>query len=115
MSENGLQRHIFKNRTKPCGFWARKTKQNLRIEQRNARLEAIRKTKLSDFPNKPAISSSRPKGKPLYREQKEDMYRMYKTNLEDLKDHQRPEPAVSMTIYLLSSLEYLEFNQKLSG
>ena len=98
MSENGLNRHIFKNRTRPCGFWARKIKNNLKIKQRDARQEAIKKTKISDYKSHEKPASSRPRGKPLYSEQKQDMWRMYNKNLEDLKDHQRPEPAVSLFV-----------------
>ena len=39
------------------------------------------------------------------------MLRMYNKNLEALKDMKRPEPAVSMTIFLLSFYGYLKATQ----
>ena len=95
MSELGLKRHIKNNRTLPCGFWARRTKRDLKIAEQKRRSDAIQNTKLKDLgpPKKLGKSTSRPRGKPLSKDEKNSIIRMHDIHFEDMKDS--PRPAVS--------------------
>ena len=95
MSDLGLKRHIKNKRTLPCGFWARRTRRDLKIAEQKRRSDAINNTKLKDLgpPKKLEISTSRPRGKPLSKDEKNSIIRMHDIHFEDMKD--LPRPAVS--------------------
>ena len=95
MSDLGLKRHIKNKRTLPCGFWARRTRRDLKIAEQKRRSDAINNTKLKDLgpPKKLEISTSRPRGKPLSKDEKNSILRMHNIHFEDMKD--LPRPAVS--------------------
>ena len=95
MSDLGLKRHIKNKKTLPCGFWARRTRRDLKIAERNRRDEAIKNTKLKDLgpPTKLLENISRPRGKIVSKEEKISIMRMHDMHLEEMKD--LPRPAVS--------------------
>ena len=95
MSDLGLKKHYKNKKTLPCGFWARRTRRDLKIAEQNRRDEAIKNTKLKDLgpPTKLLENISRPRGKIVSMEEKKSIMRMHDMHLEEMKD--LPRPAVS--------------------
>ena len=88
VSEQGLRRHLRNNKTNACGIWARNARKQKTIDEREKRLAAINKAKLKDLemPKKLSDNKPHPKGKPLTKEEKKDIMKLYDANNEENKD-----------------------------
>ena len=88
VSEVGLGRHLKNNKDNACGTWARNARKQKKIEEQENRLAAINKAKLKDLemPKKLSGNKPHPKGKPMTKEEKQDIMKLYDANNEENKD-----------------------------
>ena len=88
VSEVGLRRHLKNNKDNACGTWARNARKQKKIEEQEKRLAAINEAKLKDLemPKKLSVNKPHPKGKPMTKEEKQDIMKLYDANNEENKD-----------------------------
>ena len=87
-SELGLRRHEANKKDEECGIWAKKTRKNNKILEREERLAKIKQLKLKDIeqPTEKPKLENRPRGEPLSKGEKRMIAHIYDTNMEELND-----------------------------
>ena len=115
MSEVGLRRHLKNNNDNACGTWARNARKQKKIEEQENRLAAINKAKLKDLemPKKLSGNKPHPKGKPMTKEEKQDIMKLYDANNEENKDWKKVSYKVISIFFsfvsIFSGLTFLYF------
>ena len=115
VSEVGLRRHLKNNNDNACGTWARNARKQKKIEEQENRLAAINKAKLKDLemPKKLSGNKPHPKGKPMTKEEKQDIMKLYDANNEDNKDWKKVSYKVISIFFsfvsIFSGLTFLYF------